>query len=1065
MHDHTWGTFPAFRRIWPPTLVDAKGELLLDCFEVVDVIPNSPAEGHLQKGDLLLAMDGGVFVTSGALRPDQPAWKFQDTRSLEMDAGERLDLAEGRGRVSFDVLRLPEGQPPSLLAPPEVVAVREAQVGGEMRLDALRELELDVPVKTGEELTLLLELTRKHNGSCAAELIRPRLEGPAGVLDLSNLRRFSQASGWGAIRRSVDNDGREIQYDEKPVTESLWFHAPGHLAWVIPEGFDRFRSTLVCRRNAEGYRARVVLRRPAAELPPQLEEHHQVVAFDIPKIGSYGKRAPDRADAKSAMVARMTAAWLAGQQQPDGSWKRTCGYTHNGYDTAWAALGLLSQADPAYEPHIRKAAEYLAFHCPQDDWTIPASMMVLYLSEYWLRTHDDRILPSLQTQVQRLRGKMLYGDYVSGHGGHPGYRGTGVSTGGSHLALAFAVAAQTPVKGDPRIVDRMLARAQELAPGGFIPYGRSTSERKFEPDLTSGATYSGRHGPYLIASYIHGGPRTFTDNCTAMYAEGEVGGMDQGHACQSMSTNWGLLAAGITSREALERHFYPLQWKLTMLRCHDGGFCQNAYRLEYQGGEGLLPNYLRSGAYLVIYNSEKHNLAITGAPQWRAKSFPDVPPICHDDAMALAYYQRNWGIAAAVLGDQAPPRLKAGLAKLLKLEVGEKTRSELFAFLQSAAAPTARDILKLSEDDPLRKRSLAEMVLGVDLRLEVEPDTKDDNPIPGRWRVKLDVQHPLAGYFLGATDAERDAWRKNPPLPMEGSVEIVGKPPVVLQFTRDFGRDGWHTQHLEAILENGPDKGPAEMKARVRYQVAEMTFRYDRPIVAGGEEPGNGEKGRKLLGDRIVWTPGWLHRDLNSWNASFFLPSGQYISAATQGRAVRVKQGSKSWVAPDAGTLPAGTRCQFGFSSAWQYYEGRVGEIRIGQNDGAVSPKQWTCGSEPLDRQKMQDHDRSTSQTANFPADAAAPLTIEAQLAAPTLVRGIDMRLKDDGRGLRLVVETQENGVWQVQFQGVPSPGLCSFPPVQTQQLRVQLLRERNAGNVVEVQEFHIIGKLKAKKP
>ncbi len=208
MHDHTWSNFQAFRRIWPPTLLDANGDLLFDCFEVVDVIPGSPAEGHLQKGDLLLAMDGGRFVTAGALRPDQPLWKFQDLRSLEVDAGERLDLAEGRGRIAFDVLRLPAGQPPSPLVPPEVVAVREAQASGEMRR-ALQEFELDAPVQAGEELTLLLELTRKHNGSCAAELIRPRLEGPAGVLDLSEVRRFSQASGWGGISRSVDHAGHE----------------------------------------------------------------------------------------------------------------------------------------------------------------------------------------------------------------------------------------------------------------------------------------------------------------------------------------------------------------------------------------------------------------------------------------------------------------------------------------------------------------------------------------------------------------------------------------------------------------------------------------------------------------------------------------------------------------------------------------------------------------------------------------------------------------------------------------------------------------------------------------
>lgn len=518
MHDHTWGTHPAFRTLWPPGLLDTHGDLLFDCFEVIDVIPGSPADGHLRGGDLLIAMDGQRFVTAEALHPDRPLLQHQGSRSLAMDAGERLDLAEGRGRISFDVIRPADGGP--LSAPKELPArmTHEAQVTGEMRLDALTEVELAAKVAPGEELSVRFELTRKHNGSCAANVIRPRLEGPAGTLDLSGTRRLSSTTGWGKIRHGTDNDLKEITYRGQAVPASLWIHAPGHLTWVVPPGYDRFRAAVVCTRPAEGYRVRVVTRSVPDELPSHLKPLHTTVAFDIPKLGSYGPQAPATQDAKSALVARMTAAWLAGQQQADGSWKRTCGYTHNGYDTAWAGLGLMAQNDPAYDAHIRRAAEYIAFRCPQDGWAIPAAMEMIFLSEYWLRTHDDRILVVLQSQADRIRDEMVYGDWNTGHGRTPGYRGGGVSTGGAHVALAFAVANLTPVKAEPNLVDRMLARAQELAPSGFVPYGRSSGVRSFEPDLDSGCTYSGRHGPYLIASLIHGGPRLFTENCSAMYS-------------------------------------------------------------------------------------------------------------------------------------------------------------------------------------------------------------------------------------------------------------------------------------------------------------------------------------------------------------------------------------------------------------------------------------------------------------------------------------------------------------------------------------------------------------------
>ncbi|MFO1523758.1 MAG: DUF6288 domain-containing protein [Kiritimatiellia bacterium] len=350
-----------------------------------------------------------------------------------------------------------------------------------MRQDALHEVDLDTPVSAGEELTLLLEITRSHNGSCAAEIIRPRLEGPGGTLDLSAIRRFAEANGWGRLSRSLDNDGKPITDRGEAVAESLWCHAPARLAWVVPPGYDRFRARVVCRHHAEGYRARVEVRSPPADLTPGLRALHQVVAFDIPKIGAYAAGFPNHGDAKSALVARMTADWLAGQQQPNGSWPRTCGYTGDAYDTAWAGLGLLAQQDPAHEAHIRRAAEYIAFDAPEDGWAVPGALKVMFLSEYWLRTRDDRILTALQSQVERLQGEMVYGDWNGGHGHNPGYGGSGRL----HRRIAphprLRAGRAHPGPGRAGLVRRMLARAQELAPDGFIPYGRGPAPAPSSP--------------------------------------------------------------------------------------------------------------------------------------------------------------------------------------------------------------------------------------------------------------------------------------------------------------------------------------------------------------------------------------------------------------------------------------------------------------------------------------------------------------------------------------------------------------------------------------------------------
>ncbi|MFO1523757.1 MAG: hypothetical protein U1G05_17355 [Kiritimatiellia bacterium] len=459
----------------------------------------------------------------------------------------------------------------------------------------------------------------------------------------------------------------------------------------------------------------------------------------------------------------------------------------------------------------------------------------------------------------------------------------------------------------------------------------------------------------------------------------------------------------------------------------------------------VFPAYLRAGAYLVVLNSGRHNLAITGAPQWRAKSFPAAPPVCHDDAVALGYYQRNWGVADAVLGARAPASLHAGAAALLRMGRGSDTRAELYDFLKARAAPVARELLALPGVEPIQRQYLAEMVLGVDLRISAEPERKDDREVPGSWALTLDAQHPLAGYFEGAGPAEREAWRKQPPLPMTGTVEIVPAPgqgftPVKFDIDADCGGNGWQVKSQNKVAA-GPPRGPVPLIARVRCRVGDLTFNYDRPITAGADEPGNGEKGRKVTCDRVVWTPGRLFRDLGGWNASFTLPGGQYVSASTQGVAAQVILGGTRWVAPQAGGLPAGTRCRFGFCSGWQGYEARIAAIRPAAAPPVIALKSLAAGGVPLERGPLEDFDRATAQPLK-PPTGDTPLVIEAVLAAAAPVRAVDLRLSGAGNlenSLRLTVEAEVQGAWRTVFQGHPGDRLRSFPPVPATRLRVTL--------------------------
>lgn len=89
-----------------------------------------------------------------------------------------------------------------------------------------------------------------------------------------------------------------------------------------------------------------------------------------------------------------------------------------------------------------------------------------------------RVLAALSGQFRATRhpqrcaaqkNEVLYGDFVTGHGIHPGYAGTGVSIGGSHMCLFLALASKTPARVEDGVLDKMMDRAQELCPTAWGP--------------------------------------------------------------------------------------------------------------------------------------------------------------------------------------------------------------------------------------------------------------------------------------------------------------------------------------------------------------------------------------------------------------------------------------------------------------------------------------------------------------------------------------------------------------------------------------------------------------------
>lgn len=965
--------------------------------------------------------------------------------SIGTHANSVIRIAVPDGAVRFQVtLQAPSGKGDGILGKLDVLPGMkfvQPKPGWEMVAEqsmmdnAARQqgLPLDFPVKGGQQVRLSVSDGGNGNGSDGFDWKGLILESEGGqVLPVSELLVRERTTGWANIK--ISNNGKD-----------WWVHANSVIVFDVPPGDWRVRG----HGSASGGGTVIASAesRTVPVLSSSLAEWRKEVSIPLPRFGSFDPKAPLGGE-KIANIVATQAAWLASRQRDDGSWERVNGYTSAHYDTAWAMLGLMATGDKSFDPQIHKAAEWLAFAGVTDNWAVPESVVLLALSEYWLRYRDNRFLPAIEVRMNRLLGSSLQSDWTAGHGHVPGYTGNGVSIGGSHLCLALAVANLTPVKPPEGIVANMLARAQELAPDGRIPYGRSTGTRSFQPSLEGGATYNGRQGPYLLGSYVAGGPRIFSENCAALYRDGGMGGLDLGHATQTLSTTWGLIAAGRISEATWRKQLDAHIWKITMLRCYSGGFAHNSYNIEYQGGEGLLSYALRGGGWLVALNAPKKNLAMTGLPAYQAKDFTDVSPTSHMDAMVHGYYLRNWAVAEAALGGRAPQRLREGVATLQKMNLGEGTAQRVFEFLKSEAPPLAREIVAMTEVENTLRHSVAEMILGIDHRISVAPARKDGQEVPGEWQIEVTTQHAFAGYGGCLNNEQRNAYASALPLPMLGEV-VFEDPEQRLQSpirfpiepTAHVNFNGWHDRGQKATVTGMSE--PFTVDARIHFTAGDIAFDYTRPIHFGaGETWGSGEKGRDVTNDRRVWVPGTLLADHTRFNLAFRLPSGIRIAAATQGGDVAVRTGEASapeWFSPRDRYLTVGAECDFCFTSGWQHFEARVPEVRLRREGASPLPLAGVSGdAAAADIASLTDHDRTTACPVAWTENEA---TFEIQLDQPRQIRAMELRLTDPHHIDRVVIEAKVENEWQTIWWGRPYDFMIHPVPVKTATLRAKLTR------------------------
>ena len=668
MHDITWEGRSGFKKIYPKAMCD-KSSLLYNNLEITEVQKGSPAEGYIQKGDLILKIEDQRLVTASALKLNKPLAALT-VRGLEMHAGMLIDRAEGKGKIKMTVLRLPENMKSKSFS-----------------------------TKTREWKTLKeLKLTPDP------QKISMELEGNQTVridYGISKIRSLEKAD--------YINDNVVLSNG----TESIRIkkaHGPINLSsgkWTLSGILSSSKRTHV-----------KIETRPLPEFPTSLKKYLKAVEFEIPKVGSFGNVYKPNSS-KVRTLSKMMAHALSQHQGPDGGWVQTKSYASRSFYTSICGLALLATEDPIYNQQIKKAAQYVAAVAgSQENWTFSRGTQLIFLCEYYLRTKDASILSRAKHLADLCLTHMLT-DYTASHKREAAYGGGGFIGSGSALVCGLALANKCGLLDQQGkfTVSKALERAQQLAPGGKIPYGRYGA-RNHDIRNDHGGGFS--TGPYFSAALIHGGPKGFIDVTKKRYTTGPYGTSENGHATQIIHFLWSSLAIHNCGDQHHINNMSAYIWKLTTERGFQGHAVFNNAAVEYHGGDGVIgAPFWGTASYLILLNAHKRNLAISGKTELLSSQQQSTPMVFHGDKALKNHVMRNWAVVNYLIGSKAPQVFLETKAKISQFPDDETLGPKLIKYLDAQMPAVLQSIHKLDWQHPeIAKDDLMRMLMGLKLELK-----------------------------------------------------------------------------------------------------------------------------------------------------------------------------------------------------------------------------------------------------------------------------------------------------------------------------------------------------------
>lgn len=258
-------------------------------------------------------------------------------------------------------------------------------------------------------------------------------------------------------------------------------------------------------------------------------------------------------------------------------------------------------------------------------WVWPASYQCIFLSEYYLASKDEKVLPTIQGIVKVLeKGQVIdmadFKERTHGKMGNVGHKfrtggfghntrvgGYGTMTITTALAItAFELAKDCDVEVNQKTIDLALAYLKRsTTKDGYIGY--HTHRGAYSP--------SGRQGLSIIAHKLGGDTKVNRDyiKTASLGLVKSKKYLNDAHADNILSVCWGLLGANCSGDEKALRGMmdYNKAW-INMARCHDGSFVSIPGRDMYDKGYYMSSRLHLTSSMALILSMENPKLRMLG---------------------------------------------------------------------------------------------------------------------------------------------------------------------------------------------------------------------------------------------------------------------------------------------------------------------------------------------------------------------------------------------------------------------------------------------------------------------